>query len=86
MREQTFFLSSAFPSFGYNGTALRPQNVETSVKKNKSCNHHNANDRFGLNSHLLNRCLLILLFCDKPNVYIHPEVVDMAEVLQKWKP
>ena len=30
---KTFFLSSAFPFFGYNGTPLRPQNVETSVQK-----------------------------------------------------
>ena len=33
MRKQTFFLSSAFPFFGCNGTPLRPQNVETSEQK-----------------------------------------------------
>ena len=36
MRKQTFFLSSAFPSFGYNGTPLRPQNVETSIRYSDS--------------------------------------------------
>ena len=43
-----FFLSSVFPFFGYNGTPLRPQNVERHLLKNKSCYHHNANGRFGI--------------------------------------
>ena len=47
MRKHTFFLSSAFPFIGNNGTPLRPQNVKTSVQ-NISSYHHNANGRFGI--------------------------------------
>ena len=32
--------------------------------------------------HSLNSYLLILFFCDKPNVYMHSEVIDIAEVFK----
>ena len=52
------FLSSVFPFFGYNGTLLRPQNVERHLLKNKSCYHHNANGRFGIIHFCRQVCLL----------------------------
>ena len=61
MRKQTF-LSSVFPFFGYNGTLLRPQNVERHLLKNKSCYHHNANGRFGIIHFCRQVCLLQLTF------------------------